>query len=107
MRARNERIAQRMDDGELIIGDHEKVIVHNGKASRSMMVCARGKVYETQGAAAKAIKTSPSYISRYISNGKDPEIFAITKEFYEEYKDSIEDITKNMFIAFDHFYTNV
>ena len=35
MHKRNERIARRMDDGELVIGDHEKVILHKGKDLRS------------------------------------------------------------------------
>ena len=106
MCARNERIAQRMDDGELVIGDHEKVILHNGKHPCSMMACAQGKIYETQKAAAKAIKKRRTYIRNCIINGKDPKIFAVTKEFYKEYKD-YENITKNMFVAFDHFYTNM
>jgi len=108
MYVRNDRIAQRMDDGELVIGDRKKVILHQGTHPSSMTVCTRGKVYETQGAAAKAIKTSQSYVSRYISNGKEPEIFAVTKEFYDfAIENNLENITKNMFVAFDHFYTNV
>lgn len=97
MRARNERIAQRIDDGELVIGDHDKVILHQGTHSSSMTVCARGKVYESQGAAAKAIEMNRSTFKLRIRDGKDPDIFAVSKEFYEEYKDSIENITKKMF----------
>jgi len=104
MRARNERIAKRMDDGELVIGDHEKVILHKGKQPSSKPVCAYGKVYETQKAAAKAIEMRLTTFGNRIKDGKDPKIFAVTKEFYEEYKD-YEDVTKNMCIAFDHFYT--
>jgi 5-methylcytosine-specific restriction endonuclease McrA len=107
MRARNERIAQRMDDGELVIDGHEKVILHRGNHPSSKTVCANGKVYENQKAAARENKMNKTTFYRRINDGKDPDIFAVTKEFYEEYKDSIEDITKNMFIAFDHFYTNM
>jgi 5-methylcytosine-specific restriction endonuclease McrA len=99
MRARNERIAQRMDDGKLVIGDHEKVILHKGKHSSSVTVCAYGKMYETQRAAARAIKKSSKTIEKCICDGTDPEIFAVTKEFYEKYKD-IENITKDMFDNF-------
>jgi 5-methylcytosine-specific restriction endonuclease McrA len=106
MNKRNERIAQRMDDGELVIGGHEKVILHQGKKPFSMTVYARGKMYESISSAAKATKTSQRTFGRRISDGKDLEIFAVTKEFYEEYKDS-ENITKDMFIAFEHFYTNM
>jgi len=107
MRARNERIAQRMDDGELVIGGHEKVILHKGTHPSSKIVCARGKVYESISVATRATKMNQVTFRRRISDGKDPEIFVATKEFYEEYKDSIEDITKNMFVVFDHFYTNI
>jgi len=105
MRSRNERIAQRMDAGELVIGDHEKVILHQGKDPSSKTVCANGKVYENMSAAAREIDMSLTTFKRRIRDGKDPYIFAVTKEFYEEYKD-YENITKNMFIAFDHFYIN-
>ena len=104
MRARNERISQRMDAGELVIGGHEKVILHNGTQSKT--VCANDKMYESISVAAKAIKMNKDTLGNRIKDGKVPKIFEVTKEFYEEYKDSIEDITKNMFIAFDHFYTN-
>lgn len=105
MCARNERIARRMDAGELVIGDHEKVILHKGKKP-SMMVFARGKVYESISSAADAIVMDKTTFGRRISDGKDPNIFEVTRGFYEEYKDS-ENITKDMFIAFDHFYTNM
>ena len=82
MRARNERIAQRMDDGDLVIGDHEKVILHRG--TRSMTVCVNGNTYESISAAAKAIEMNKTTFARRIRDGKDPEIFAVTKEFYEE-----------------------
>lgn len=89
-RARNERIAQRMDAGELVIGDHEKVILHQG--TRSMAVCANGKVYESISVAADANEMNKTTFGRRIRDGKDPEIFTVTKEFYKEYKDS-ENIT--------------
>jgi hypothetical protein len=98
MCARNERIAQRINSSELVIGNHEKVILHNGKKSNP--VCAQGKVYENQTVASDSIDMNRTTLGRRINDGKDPGIFAITREFYEEYKDSIENITKNMFDNF-------
>ena len=101
MRARNERIARRMDDGELVIDGHEKVILHMGTHPSSTPVCARGKVYENMLAASRALFMSPSYVINCIYYGICPdEIFIITKEFYEEYKDA-ENITKNMFYQYN------
>jgi len=102
MRARNERIVQRMDAGELIIGDHEKVILHKGKQSSSMTVCANGKVYESQSAASKALEKGEKYVGNCIYDKRHPDdIFEVSKEFYEEYKNSDVHITKNMFVAFN------
>ena len=107
MRARNERIAQRMDAGELVIGDYEKVILHKGKKPFKT-VCANGKVYETQRAASKALKKCEKTFRKRIIDGKDPDIFAVTKEFYDfAIKNNLENITKNMFVAFDHINMNL
>ena len=100
MRARNERIAQRMDAGELVIGDHEKVILHAGKKS-SKTVCANGNVYESQSVAATSINKCLKTVINRISDGKDPKIFAVTKEFYDfAIENNLENITKDMFDYF-------
>jgi hypothetical protein len=102
MRTRNERIAQRMDDDELVIGGHDKVILHKGKNYHSKTVCANGKVYETQAAAIDAVEMKQTTFKNRISDGKDPKIFAVTKEFYDfAIENNLENITKNMFMAFD------
>ena len=105
MRARNERIARRVDNGEFVIGEHQKVILHRG-TRLSTAVCVHGKVYENMAMASDAYGMSKSYVSQSILSDRYPDdIFVITREFYEEYKDS-ENITKNMFVAFDYFYTS-
>ena len=95
MCARNERIAPRMDVGEIGIGDREKVILHRGTHPSSMPTFVQGKVYESQSVAATAIEMKLSTFKRRIRDGKDIDIFTVTKDFYEEYKDS-ENIMKNM-----------
>lgn len=107
MHKRNKRIAQRMDDGELVIGGHKKVILHNGTHPSSKTICANGKMYESISAAADAIKMKQSTFRRRISDGKDPCIFAVTKEFYDfAIENNLENITNNMFVAFDYYVNN-
>jgi hypothetical protein len=103
MLARNERIAQRMDAGELVIGNHEKVILHNGKSPSSTTVCAHGKVYESNRVASNALVKAPNYVSRCIADKRHTDnIFVVTKEFYDfAIKNNLENITKKMYILFD------
>ncbi len=108
MIARNERIAVRVDIGELVIENSEKVILHRGKNKTSRKVCAYGDVYASKTGASRALLKSNRYIGICIENDTNiDDIFEITDEFYEEYNGSDLYITKNMFIAFDHFYTNI
>lgn len=107
MTLRNEQIARRMCAGELVINNHHKVILHRGKQPSSTSICARGKMYENMSAASDALGKNYNYVSECIRDGRhSDEIFVITKEFYEEYKDSEMYITKNMFVAFDHYIKN-
>ena len=107
MMKRNERIAYRVNTGELVIGIHDKVILHNGISPTIKKVCAYGNVYASQSDASSALKRSDNYVNGCIKNDTYPnDIFEISDEFYEEYKDS-ENITKTMFIGFDHYYTNM
>jgi len=106
-KARNERIAKRMDSGELIVENHPRVILHNGTQKSSNRVCVYGKIYASQIEASRALGRSETCIRDYFRRGtRSDDIFRITDEFYDEYKDSDLCITKNMFVAFDHFYTN-
>jgi len=105
---RNERIVQRVDDGKLIVKKCEKVILHHGVNNTSNKVCAHGNMYSSYRKASRALGMNNNYISVCIRDGTHSgDIFEITNEFYEEHKDSDMYITKNMFIAFDHFYTNL
>ena len=108
MMARNERIAVRIDTCNIVIDEFDKAIRHNGIKSSSKTVCVHGKVYANQGMASRALVKCRSYVNECIRHGRQIDtIFEITNEFYEEHKDSELYITKDMFIAFDHFYTNI
>ena len=107
MYTRNKRIADRLDSGELIVDDYEQVILHNGVSKTSKKVCVRGNVYVTMADASISIGQNCRYVDNIIKRKKNmDDIFEITNEFYNEYKDSELCITKNMFVAFDHFYMN-
>ena len=111
MRARNKRIARRVDAGEFVIGEGEKVILHKGTypflKAIWKTVCARGRVYENTTIASKALVMGETYVKNCIREGRhSDDIFVITEKFYEEYKDSEMYITKNMFVAFDHYVNN-
>jgi 5-methylcytosine-specific restriction endonuclease McrA len=107
MIARNERIAKQIDAGKFVDIDYYTTMLHLGIQKMSKKVCAHGKVYINKTKASKAIGMCRGYVNKCIDKGRHPdEIFDITDEFYEEYKDS-DNITKDMFIAFNHFYTNM
>ncbi len=107
MMKRNGRIADRMDIRKIINDDHEKMILRIGISPTIKKVCARGQVYARQSDASSALKRHDNYVNVCIKNDTYPDvIFEISDEFYEEYKNSNEYITKTMFIGFDHYYTN-
>jgi 5-methylcytosine-specific restriction endonuclease McrA len=107
MKARNNKIVVRVDTGDLVIVNDEKVILHNGMQKTSKKVCTYGNVYDNQSKASRALGKNIAYVGKCIRYGRYPnDIFEITDDFYEEYKDCCE-ITRSMFIAFDHFYTNM
>ena len=107
MYARNKRIADRLVSNELVIGDCEKTILHNGVSKTSKKVCVHGNVYPSMTDASNAIDKNWWYVSNIIKSSEHVNnIFEITDEFYEEYKDSDLYITKDMFTSFEHFYVN-
>lgn len=107
MRVRNERIAERIENGDLIIYNYDKVILHRGINKTCKKVCAYGKLYENKQEASRAFGKGINYVGACIWDGRyQGDIFEISDGFYEEYKDS-ENITKTMFIGFDHYYTNM
>ena len=106
MMKRNERIAKRVDDGVFVIEDCEKVIIHKGVLKTTKKVCAYGKLYANHSDASRSLGKNRNYVYKCIkSNRYSYDIFEISDQFYEEYKDS-ENITKTMFIGFDHYYAN-
>lgn len=105
---RNERIVRRVDAGELVIEDCDKMIIHKGTHKSSKKVCAHGKMYTSMIGASRSLDECRDFVSICIRNKKQTDdIFEISDKFYEEYKDFDMYITKNMFIAFEHFYTNI
>ena len=107
MSARNERITNRLLAGELIITDRKQTILHRGIQKSSKKVCAYGNMYVSKAKASRALGNNDNYVGNCIRNKRYlDDIFEISDEFYEMYKDCCE-ITRSMFIAFDHFYTNM
>lgn len=105
MMKRNERIAKRVADGDLAIGDCDKMILHKGTNKTSKKVCARGKLYASKREASGALGKGDVYVCECIRVGRHSEhIFEITERFYKEYKDSELYITNNMFVSFEYFH---
>jgi 5-methylcytosine-specific restriction endonuclease McrA len=103
--ARNERIADRVDTGELVIDDCPQVILHQGTQKTSKKVCAYGKVYSSKSKASRTLGKNDNYVCQCIRTDRySDDIFEIIDVFYEEYKDSELYITKNMCICFEYFY---
>lgn len=76
---RNERIAKRVDIGELSIEDCEKVILHCGAHKTSKEVYARGKVYASKIEASRALGKSDTYVCECIKYGRHSnDIFEIS-----------------------------
>ncbi|AGE53451.1 hypothetical protein ATCVGM07011_202R [Acanthocystis turfacea Chlorella virus GM0701.1] len=79
MAKRNERIAGRVDAGEIVIEDYEQVILHIGKQKKSKKVCAYGIVYDSKLEASRALGRCKDYIKRCINLGRHSnDIFEIT-----------------------------
>jgi hypothetical protein len=108
---RNKKIAKRLKNGyfnlEELTNKAPKTILHKGSSPASKKVCAYGKVYKNKSEASRALGKTYTYASICIRDGiHSDEIFEITDEFYEEYKDANMYITKRMYVGFEHFYVN-
>jgi len=108
---RNKKIAKRLKNGyfnlEELTKKAPKTILHKGSSPASKKVCAYGKVYKNKSEASRALGKTYTYASICIRDGiHSDEIFEITDEFYEEYKDANMYITKRMYVGFEHFYVN-
>lgn len=98
MSARNERIADRVDAGDFVVENCPKMTMHNGTHKLSKKVCAHGKVYETKAEASRSLGKQISYVSKCIIRGAhSDDIFEISEDFYEKYKNFGDVVTKLMF----------
>lgn len=100
---RNNRIADRVDTGDLLIETCEQTILHQGTRKSSKKVCAYGKMYASKMEASRALNKGYSYVSGCTRDGTHPgDIFEISNEFYEEHKYSDMYITKEMYTTFNN-----
>ena len=109
--ARNKKISERMKSGYLNLEELAKkvprTILHKGSSPSSKKVCAYGKVYKNKSEASRALGKAYNYACICIRDGiYSDDIFDISKEFYDEYKDADMYITKQMYVGFEHFYVN-
>ena len=65
---RNIQIADRVDSGDLVIKECEKVILHKGINKTSKKVYAYGQVYESKIEASRALGKSDTYVLQCIAN---------------------------------------
>lgn len=99
MKKRNEKIANRLQNGEITLFGCEINLRHTG--INATKVCVYGKLYPSYVSASRALEYNDDYISDCFYKKRHMEyIFKISDEFYEEYKDSTEYITKEMFNTF-------
>jgi hypothetical protein len=97
MKMRNERIATRVTNHELVIEECEKVIIHKGTNKTSAKVCVYGKVYASKSSASRSLGKCDRFVFECIRYGRYSEdIFEISDDFFTEYKDRT-DITLEMF----------
>jgi hypothetical protein len=86
---RNKMIADRINNGELVIDGCDKVIIHKGFSKKSKKVYAYGRVYASKQDASRALGKDDSHVCKCIKQGRQTDdIFEISDEFYEKYKDS-------------------
>jgi len=108
MKIRNEKITERMRNGNLVITNCSKVLQYNGKNPSSKKVCVRGKLYQSNAEASRGIGMEVSYVSICLRDGRySDDIFIVSDEFYKEYKNIEVYITKSMFIGFEHYLSSL
>ena len=80
---RNERIANRVDTGVVVINVCPKVILHNGSRKTSRKVCAYGKIYASKIEASIALGKADNYVCVCIKLGRHSrDIFEIDDDSY-------------------------
>jgi hypothetical protein len=103
MMRRNERIAGLIDNGVLVIGSCEKMLLHKGMTKKSENICAYGKVYFSKRDASRTLGQCDCYVRDCISRGRyKDDIFEVSKDFYDfVIENKLENITKKMYILFN------
>lgn len=97
---RNKQIAGRIDNGNITVPNYIRVILHKGKLRHSKKVCVYGTLYENRSDASRAIGKCDYFVGDCIKNDRHSrDIFEITDEFYEKYKD-FENITLEIYENF-------
>ena len=83
------------------------MILHKGTNKTSKKVCAFGNMYVSRREASRTLGKGGNYVCECINKRIHPDdIFDISEEFYDEYKDVDMYITKTMYIGFEHFYVS-
>jgi len=100
---RNEQISGRVDNGGLVITDlmtSATTSVYIGIRKSSKKTCVYGKIYVNKTEASRTLGKNDHYVGNCIRRGSYPnDIFEITDEFYEKYKDR-DNITLDMYKNF-------
>lgn len=101
MKKRNDQIATRIRNGELLLFVCESSL--RIKKYNEKKVCVNGKVYPSYANASKMLEKAHKYISNCLHDKRYPDnIFEITNEFYEfAIENNLENITKKMYMLFD------
>jgi hypothetical protein len=101
MMERNERIANRLKNGDITPLGYEKTLRNNGDNKKK--ICVYGKVYSSYEVASQSLGKYDSYVSTCLHRNKNIDnIFEITSEFYEfAIKNKLENITRKMYNLFN------
>lgn len=100
MLSRDGRIADRIENGDLILINCDKVLRNKGVHSSTKKVCVYGNVYESQIDASRNTGIDVRDCIRFV---KQPDsIFNITSDFYKfMIENKFENITKKMYLLFN------
>jgi hypothetical protein len=100
---RNERIANRVVIGKLIMTDGPKIILNKGVMKSSKKVCVHGNIYTSQKEASRALGKGAVYIRECIKYKRCSDvIFEISADFYDfAITNKLENITKKMYMLFE------
>lgn len=99
-RMRNENIAERLINGDIIIAGCSTVL--RNTCVKAKKVCAYGKVYSSYEKASLSLGMNPAYVRSCIHKNIHPDnIFEISNDFYEfAVENNLENITKDMLCMF-------